>query len=438
MKNASHFQLTSAEAGVDREDSPALFRLRQKFPRPQETDVAAATQRELQLLLEPQKQSLKGASIAISGSSRGISNLDTVVRECASALRAAGAEPFVVPGMGSHGGATAKGQAGVLHDINNISEQTVGCPVRASMDTVKIGVTKSGFAVHQDKLCHDADGVLVVNRVKPHTGFTEVVESGLCKMLVIGLGKQIGASRIHQQAIRIPMGELILDASKIIVQSERPRLIGGIAVVENAFKETAQIKAAPMHSHTALLDTESELLKHAYALLPRLPFEDIDALIVNEMGKNISGSGMDSNVIGKKQGLTKPQIGAIYVRGLTEQTHGNSVGIGFADVMPRKMLEHIDLNATYMNAFTAKRPAVAKLPMLAETELQAMQILMNFRAEEEPDSLRLLWIENTSKLNEMWASAALLAQARDMDSIEILSDPVRMTYDADLNLLSPA
>lgn len=438
MNNASHFKLTSAEAGVDREDSPALFRLRQKFPRPKEADVAAAVQRELSVVLGPQRQRLQGASIAISGSSRGISNLDTVVRECVNALRAVGAEPFVVPGMGSHGGATAPGQTQVLHEINNISEDTVGCPIRASMETVQIGTTKSGFPVHQDKLCHDADGVLVVNRVKPHTGFTEIVESGLCKMLVIGLGKQIGASRIHQQAIRQPMGDLILDASKIIVEHERPSLIGGIAVVENAFKETAQVKAVPMNSHRELLDVESELLKHAYNLLPRLPFDDIDALIVNEMGKNISGSGMDSNVIGKKMGLDKPRISAIYVRGLTEQTHGNSVGIGFADIMPRSMFDQIDLNATYMNAFTAKRPAVAKLPMLAETELQAMQILMNFRAEEDPASLRMLWIQNTSKLDEMWASTALLEQAQALDSVEILSDPVQLNYDSDLRLIAPA
>jgi len=437
MKNASRFELTSVEAGVDQSDTPTLFRLRQNFPRPQEADPGKAVQRELQTILGNRRSDLSGASIAITGSSRGISNLDAVIRECVNFLRDAGAHPFVVPGMGSHGGATARGQEAVLNEINNISETTVGCPIRSSMETVQIGTTASGFPVHQDKFCHDADGVLVVNRVKPHTGFTERVESGLCKMLVIGLGKQAGASRIHQQAIHQPMGDLILDASKIIVEAQRPALIGGIAVIENAFKETAIVKGVSLDTHDALLEAESDLLKQAYSLLPRLPFDNIDALIVDQIGKNISGSGMDSNVIGKKAGLSKPRIGAIYVRGLTEETHGNSVGIGFADVMPRSLLEHIDLNSTYMNAFTAKRPVVAKIPMLAETELQAMQILLNFRAQEDPASLRLLWIKNTSNLTEMWASGALLEEAENMSHIDVLSKPAEAGYDADLNLIEP-
>lgn len=437
MNNASHFQLTSAEAGVDRDDTPRLFRLRQNFPRPRVEDIAGAVRQQLDPLLQPQRDDLKGARIAITGSSRGISNLDTVVKACVEALHEFGAEPFVVPGMGSHGGATGEGQRQVLDDINNISESSVGCPVHSSMETVQIGTTKTGFPVHQDKLCHEADGVLVVNRVKPHTGFTEVVESGLCKMLVIGLGKQAGASRIHQQAIRQPMGELILDASKIIVESSRPKLVGGIAVIENAFKETALVNSVSMTSHAALIDAESELLKQAYTLLPRLPVDDIDALIVDEMGKNISGSGMDSNVIGKKRGMTKPRIGAIFVRGLTEQTHGNSVGIGFADVMPRAMFDQIDLNSTYMNAFTAKRPEVARIPMLAENELQAMQILMNFRSQEDPASLRMLWIQNTSKLTEMWASMALREEISALPDVEIISTATTVGYDSALNLIAP-
>lgn len=434
MLNSTHFNLSDSAAGVRAADAPSIFRLRQKFPRPEETDIVGAVRRELKPLIAGVSA---GQRIAISGSSRGISSLDVIIRECVAALKALGAEPFVVPGMGSHGGATADGQQGVLADINRITEESVGCPIRASMDVVQVGTTETGFPVYQDRLSHEADGVLVVNRVKPHTGFTEIVESGLCKMLVIGLGKQAGASRIHQQSLRQAMGRLVLDASRIIVESERPRLLGGIALVENAFKETAVVRGVKMASHAELVDAEAALLRQAYELLPRLPFDDLDALIVDEIGKNISGSGMDSNVIGKKPGLTKPHIGAIYVRGLTEETHGNSIGIGYADLIPRSLIEKVDLNATYMNSFTAKRLAVGKIPMMAETELQAMQILLNFRQDPEPASLRLAWIRNTSKLNELWASSALLQESSANPDLEILSEPEPITFDDELRLVAP-
>jgi hypothetical protein len=376
-----------------------------------------------------------GQRIAVTGSSRGISNFARVIRECVSALKARGAEPFVFPGMGSHGGATAEGQIRVLEETHGITEQSVGCPIRSSMDVVQVGTTATGFPVYQDRICHEADGVLVVNRVKPHTGFTERVESGLCKMLVIGMGKQAGASKIHQQSLREPMGRMVLDAARIIVDSDRPRLLGGLALVENAFKETALVKGVAMDSFDALVEAESALLVQAYELLPRLPFDDLDALIVDEMGKNISGSGMDSNIIGKKPGLERPRIGAIFVRGLTEQTHGNATGIGYADLIPRKVFDQVDLNSTYMNAFTAKRPLVGKIPMLMESDLQAMQVLLNFRQGEDPQSLRLAWIRNTSRLDELWVSTALADEVRANARLEILGEAVPITFDADLGLV---
>ena len=434
MQNATRFLLDESHAGVGREDVPAIFRLRQRLPRPVEPDVVAAVRREMVPILanvEP------GQRIAVTGSSRGIANLALVVRTCVSALRETGAAPFVVPAMGSHGGATPEGQVQVLDDTNGITEESVGCRIESSMEVVRIGTTGSGFPVYQDKLCHDADGVLAVNRVKPHTGFTERVESGICKMLVIGMGKQAGASKIHHQALRLGMGRLVLEATRIIVESARPRLVGAIALVENAFKETAIVRRVPADGCDALVEAESALLERACALLPRLPFDDLDGLVVDEIGKNVSGSGMDTNVIGKKAGMTRPRIGAIYVRGLTEGTHGNAVGLGNADIMPRALLGHIDLNATYMNAFTAKRLSICKVPMLVENELQAMQILLNFRAEEDPASLRLAWIRNTSMLNELWASEALLDEARADPNIEVLSEPAPIAFDDALALVAP-
>ena len=434
MHNSTRFLLTDIEAGVGAADTPTFFRLRQQFPRPIEPDVGAAVHREIAPFLAPVT---RGQRIAITGSSRGIANLALALKECVAGLRSAGAQPFIVPGMGSHGGATAEGQIGVLA-ASGITEESMGCPIRSSMEVVQVGTTETGFPVYQDRNCHEADGVLVVNRVKPHTGFTEKVESGLCKMLVIGLGKQAGALKIHQQALRVHLGRLVLDASRIIVESDRPRLLGGIALVENAFKETAIVQGVAMDSHEALVDREGGLLERAYELLPRLPFDDLDALIVDEIGKNISGSGMDTNVIGKKPGMTKPRIGAIYIRGLTEATHGNAIGLGNADIMLRSLLEEVDLNSTYMNAFTAKRSSLGKIPMLVENELQAMQVLLNFRQHEAPSSARMAWIRNTSKLDEMWASEALLEEVSDHRGIEVLGPPMGISYTNQHELLAPA
>jgi hypothetical protein len=433
MQNATRFLLTETEAGVGPGDAPRLFRLRQRFPRPAESDVPAAVRREIEPFVAHVRA---GQRIAISGSSRGISDQLPVLRECAAAIRAAGAEPFVVPGMGSHGGATAQGQIAVLTDAG-ITEETLGCAIHSSMEVVQVGTTATGFPVFQDRLAHDADGVLICCRVKPHTGFTGRVESGLCKMLVIGLGKQAGAARIHQQALRHGMERLVLDAARLIVEADRPRLLGGIAVVENAYKETAVVRGFALDDYDALVGKEAALLRESYELLPRLPFDDLDALIVDEIGKNVSGSGMDSNVIGKKLGMDRPRIGCIYVRGLTEVTHGNALGIGFADLMPRQLIEQIDLNKTYMNAFTAKRLNLGNIPMCVENELQAMQVMLNFRQETEAESLRLAWIRNTLKLDELWASQALLDEARANDNLEILSEPMPARFDNAFALVEP-
>jgi hypothetical protein len=433
MQNTTHFQLTEAQAGIGPQDVPAFFRLRQKFERPIERDVAAAVRREIAPFLGRVQD---GQRIAITGSSRGIANLARVLRECVKSLKEAGAEPFIVPAMGSHGGATAEGQIGVLAAAG-ITEASMGAPIRSSMEVIQVGTTSTGFPVFQDRNASEADGVLVVNRVKPHTSFTEQVESGLCKMLVIGLGKQAGASKIHQQALRVELGRMVLEASKIILESGDMRFIGGLALVENAFHETAQVQGIALEEHAALVASEAKLLQRAYGLMARLPFAELDGLIVDEMGKNVSGGGMDSNVIGKKPGMTTPSIGAIYVRGLTEATHGNAVGIGNTDIMLRRLVEEIDFNSTYMNVFTAKSLRGAKLPMLAESELQAMQIMLNFRDDPDLERIRLAWIRNTSELDELWASAALLDEVRANPRLEVLSAPQPIAYDAGGNLIPP-
>ena len=419
------FGLDDHQSGISTGDIPTLMRVRQTFDRPREPDVAAATRREVAPFLAGVRP---GQRIAITGSSRGIPNLAVAVREVAAAVREAGGEPFVVPGMGSHGGATAAGQIEVLAN-NGITEETVRAPIRSSMEVIRVGTTSTGFPVYLDRNASDADGVVVVNRVKPHTGFTGKVESGICKMMVIGLGKQAGAQKIHQQGLKVEMRRMILEASDIILAHSPAPFLGGIALVDNAFKETALVRGVSMDSHDALVDEEAALLETAYGHLPRIPFEDVDTLIVEEMGKNVSGSGMDTNVIGTKPGLERPRIGAIYVRSLTAETHGNATGIGQADVMPRRLLEEIDLHSTYMNTFTAKRLAGSKMPLMAENDLQAMQVCLTVRAEEDPATARVVRIRNTNLLAEFDASPGLHEEIEANPSLEVLDEAKPLRFD---------
>lgn len=433
MEQTSSFQLDERLAGIGREDFPQLYRVKQTFPRVVEKDLPAAVRREIAQFLGKVKP---GQQIAITGSSRGIANLGAVIREAAKSLKEAGAKPFVVPGMGSHGGATAPGQVEMLA-ANGVTEDSVGVPIRASMDVIQIGTTATGFPVFFDRIASEADGVLVVNRVKPHTSFTEQVESGICKMLVIGLGKQAGASKIHQQALKVPMGTMILQASKMIVESPQLKFLGALALVDNAYKDTAAVKGIPMTSHAGLVKVESGLLKQAYDLLPRIPYSELDVLIVDEIGKNVSGAGMDTNVIGRKEGMTAPRIGGIYVRGITPESHGNATGMGNADVMPRRLLNEIDLHSTYMNVYTAKVLRGAKMPMLVEHDLQALQVVTSMRAELDPGTARIAWIRNTSKLTEFWVSAALLKETHASDRLEVLSGPHPFRFDPQGAILEP-
>ena len=419
------FGLDDRQSGISAGDVPGLMRVRQRFDRPREPDVAAAARREARGFLGAVRP---GQRIAITGSSRGIPNLASAVREVAAAVREAGAEPFVVPGMGSHGGATAAGQIEVLAN-NGITEETVRAPIRSSMEVIRVGTTSTGFPVFLDRNASESDGIVVVNRVKPHTGFTGKVESGLCKMMVIGLGKQAGAQKIHQQSLEVEMRRMILEASRIILERSPAPFLGGLALVDNAFKETALVRGVSMRSHDALVDEEGALLERAYGWLPRIPFDEMDTLIVDEIGKNVSGSGMDTNVIGTKPGLERPRIGAIYVRGLTAETHGNATGIGQADVMPRRLLQEIDLHSTYMNTFTAKRLLGSKMPLMAENDLQALQVCLTVRADEDPATARMVRIRNTNLLAEFEASPALRGEIEDRPSLEIVEETKSLHFD---------
>lgn len=400
---------------------PDWFRIRQRFPRPVEPAPGAALERAMAELLPLVRV---GDRVAITAGSRKITGLRDVVVKLVGLLRARGAEPFVVPAMGSHGGATPDGQLRVLDDLNGITERSIGCPIRSSLDVVSVGRTPAGFEVLTDAVAAAADWVVIVGRIKPHTIFTGRVESGICKMLVIGLGNQVGASSIHRHALRHDLGETIVDAARLLLAAPRPRLLCGIGIIENAYKDIAELLVVAADDPERLLDAEARALERARALVPQLPVDDLDALIVDDIGKDISGSGLDPAVVGRKSGAVRPRISTLYVRRLTPASHGNAIGIGYADIVHQSVVSAMDPGSTYTNAVTAGRLLAARIPMPVAADRSAMDAIVQLRSADDPRRLRAAWIADTSSLDTMWVTAPvadeLVAGER---GIEVLDGP---------------
>lgn len=355
----------------------------------------------------------RGSTVAVGVGSRGIHGLADYVREVIDALAARGLEAVIVPAMGSHGGATPEGQRTVLESLG-VTEAAMGAPIDARMaaeecGTVTVGTTPTPVYVSQAAL--EADALLVINRVKPHTNFTGRLESGLCKMTVVGLGKREGANAFHSTAIAegyVPTLEALLP----VVRDALP-LLGGIAIVENAHEETARIEGVPADEFES---REPELLEVARREMATLPFDDLDLLVVDEIGKEISGSGMDTNVIGRYRVLNAPDpetpdIDLIYVRGLTDETHGNGNGIGLADLTRQSAIDQLDLEGTYTNAVTSGSLAKARLPVVAPDDELAFGIALGALGGYDPETARIVRIANTTDLSELHVSAALLEEA---------------------------
>ena len=343
-----------------------------------------------------------GASVAIAVGSRGVSPVVQVVRTLVRGLREAGLRPFIVPAMGSHGGGTAEGQASVLADYG-VHERSVDAPIRATMATVELGTTSSGITVHLDALAAAADGVIVIGRVKPHTGFRGPIESGLCKMSVIGLGNRRGAESLHAH----PLASSIPEAAALTIASGH--LLCGVALVENAFDRPAHAEVvSPEAFHT----TDESLLKLAHKLMPRLPLDKLDALLIDRMGKNISGSGMDPNVVGMWRRLgeldRKPDYGWLAVLGLTPESHGNAVGIGLADLCCRKLTDAIDHEVLAMNALTAMALHAAKVPLTLPSDRACYETVLHLAARSTQQPLRIGRIRNTLELETFWVSEGVL------------------------------
>ena len=390
-----------------------LFTVRQKFGTPAngagcsdiEATVARETRRSELEKLRP------GARIAIAAGSRGIANIDRIVRAAVECIRAAGGKPFIVPAMGSHGGATAEGQTRVLAGYG-ITEETVGAPIVSSMETVRIPAAGLDNKVFMDRAAYEADGIVLVNRIKPHTDFHGSYESGLVKMAVIGLGKHAGAVELHSFGAS-GLRELIPLTFRTI--AETGKIMLGLAVVENACDETAHIEAVP---GKRILEREPALLDLARRNMPRLPAEDIDVLIVDRMGKEISGVGMDTTIIGRirirgQEEPASPRIKVITVSGLTSHSYGNAIGIGLADVITRRLFDAIDFNAMYVNARTSRFLERAKVPFVAESDEDAFAVARSACGRIVPGAERIVRIRDTLYLAEVQVSEAIYNEIKD-------------------------
>ncbi len=369
-------------------------------------------------------------SVAIGVGSRGVGRIGDVVAALVGFLKEAGAEPFVVPAMGSHGASTAEGQARVLAHLG-VSEERVGCPVRATMEAVKIGETPAGVEVFMDRNAYEADAVVVVNRIKPHTAFRGEVESGPTKMLAIGLGKQKGAHSVHAAGWG-NIHETIPEAARVAV--EAGGVAFGLAVLENADEEPYKVAAIPAEK---LEEGEAPLLEEAKRNLLRLPFDEIDVLIVDEIGKNISGDGADPNVTGRyptPYASGGPHVERLVFLDLTDETGGNANGLGAADVVTERLASKMDRPSTYLNALTSTTPYPVKIPMVMPNDRMAIAAALVMCAGVSPQEAGLARIENTLKLRRMWVSEALL-RGLDGDRLRVVEEPRPMRFDGEGALL---
>jgi hypothetical protein len=376
----------------------------------------------------------RGDTVAVGAGSRGIASIDVVVGATVRWLKELGARPFVFPAMGSHGGGTAEGQLSVLEHYG-ITEATMGCPVRATMEVVQVGEAL-GLPVWLDKLASEADWIGIVNRIKPHTDFKGSIESGLFKMMTIGLGKHKGAIQYHRANIHHGYETVITSVGREMLAKAR---IGfGVGIVENGYDETAHIEA---FSPEALEAGERRLLKSAREWMARLPFSPIDVLIVEEMGKNISGSGMDTNIIGRPSNPHEPfpndpKILWIVTLDLTEESYGNAVGIGNADFTTRRLVDKIDMKPTLINAVTACAPGGAKVPATFDTDREAIETALSCIGLTPPPSARVIRIRNTLMLGEIEVSEAYTAELARRPDLTPIGDPTPLPFDAAGRLVS--
>lgn len=397
---------------------PQMYRVRQLWDSAPLADLPGVARAQLDglgLTITP------GMRVAVTAGSRGIRDIVPVTRAAVAWLRDAGAEPFVVPAMGSHGGATAAGQVKMLATLG-LTEESVGCPIRSTMEVVQVGSIEDGTPVYMDRFAAEADGVLVINRVKTHTSFDGPIESGLAKMCAVGLGKRQGAETVHRTAV-YGLKHQMVPMARVIV--ERGRVLGGLAIIEDAHEQTAELVALPPEQIGG--EGEARLLARSKALMARLPFERLDVLVVDELGKNISGTGMDTNIIGRlpipgEPPMASPVINVIVVLDLTDATQGNANGMGLADITTARLASKIDFYATYVNVLTAGLVGLCKggMPITLPTGHDAVATAIKVCGQADPANARIARIRNTLLLEELLVSAALLPEVAAHPGLELL------------------
>ena len=407
---------------------PRMYRVRQHFDAPRLDDVPGEVHRQLARLNLARKVR-PGETVAITAGSRGIANIAAIIRAAVEHFQQLGAQPFIVPAMGSHGGGTAEGQREIIEGYG-ITEEYTGAPIRSSMETVVVAHTPHGVPVHFDRIASEADHVLVCGRVKPHTGFVGPIESGQHKMMLIGLGKHEGAKIYHRAIMDHSFLEIIRAVADVVLK--RCRVVAGLAIVENAYDETGLIEAVPPE---LFFEREEELLLTARRWMPRLPFRTVDLLIVDAIGKNISGSGMDTNVVGRKYNdhaaTDQDDVACkrILIRGLTEETHGNACGLGLAEFTTDRCLAQVDFHITRINALTGGHPTAAGIPIALPTDRASIDAALETVGLVDPPRARVVHIPDTLHLREVLVSEAYTGELHERQDLEILSGPDDMAFD---------
>lgn len=410
---------------------PNMVKIRQEFDRTRLENVAAEVRKSLERR-EILGNLRPGMTVAVAVGSRGISNHALIVRETVRFLRDHGARPFIVSSMGSHGGATAEGQRAILEGYG-IREEYCGCPVKAGTDCALIGYTGDGSPVYIDRYAAEADGIVLVNRIKPHTAFRGPYESGLMKMMAIGLGKQKGAETCHAAGFE-NMAENIPRFAAAVLKN--CNILAGIAMLENAYDETREVIALAADE---IPEQEPELLERAKRYMPRILVDHVDLLVVGQIGKNFSGDGMDPNIAGTfatkcaSGGLNTKRVAVLDI---SDESHGNGVGFGMADVSTRRAYEKFDFEMSYPNALTCLVSQVVKVPMIFDSDQLCLKAGIKLCAGIEHRNARVVYIHNTLKLGEIYISANLVPQAEAVEGITVAGEERPMEFDGNGNLIS--
>jgi len=407
---------------------PDIIRIRQRF----ETSVSVDIPVEIQTQVD--RLGLRGAvspgqTVAIACGSRGVANIAEITRSVVAAVEGLGLEPFIVPAMGSHGGATADGQTRVLEHLG-VTPETAGAPIRSSMEVVQIAKTADGIPVYLDRLAHEADYIVPINRIKKHTDFSHELESGVMKLLTIGLGKQKGAEYYHQAVFQFGFPHVIFSVARSIL--ENANVLFGVGTIEDAFARTARVSVMRPDE---IEDREKELLAISKPMTAGLPFDDVDILIIDEMGKEISGGGFDTKVVGriglplKTEEPETPRVKRIIICDLTDESEGNAAGVSNADFITRRLYDKMDAHITTVNCLTSCDPEAIKIPLPMDNDRSAVEMAAQCVGLIPPEELRVIRIQNTLRLEEVDVSTAFLEEMNAREDLEAVGSPRPLAFD---------